>query len=297
MMAYALENGRKRWDKKDKNAYHSKPIVFENTLIYGDVEGRVYARDTATGTLHYSVDLGASVESQPLIHQGRLFFHTRNHQIFSLDARTGKILWSYKRNIAQSTTLQRTSRPTVYNNKLFVGFADGHICSLSIEEGMLLWERKISSGEKFIDVDMGPVFFNDRLYIGSLSGNLHVFNPQTGAVLKIFQDQIGRSPTIIDQNLVYLNTKGEVVVLNHQEQEIKRFKLSKEDFIGSITTWKGGIVVTSIKGNLYFIDKKTYQVLETISLGHTYSAVFGTPAVTRDYMAVLSSRNRLYVYQ
>ena len=99
MRAYSLADGREVWSSRDRNAYHTKPVVSEDVLIYGDIEGRVYARNHLTGELQYAVDLGASIESEVMVHRGRAFFQTRNHQIFALDAKTGKILWSYKRSI------------------------------------------------------------------------------------------------------------------------------------------------------------------------------------------------------
>ena len=297
MRAYSLVDGREVWSGRDRDAYHAKPVVSEGSLIYGDIEGRVYARDMLTGELQYAVDLGASIESEAIVHGGRAFFHTRNHQIFALDAKTGKILWSYKRSISQPTTLQGVSRPTVHSNKLFVGFADGTVCAFSLEEGMVLWEKKVSTGEKFIDVDMEPVVFGGHLYVGSSAGDLHVFNADTGNIVKTTKDRVARSPRIIDQNLVYSTTEGGLVALDGTGKEIKRVKLPNAGYLGSAIAWRNGIVVPSIDGTLYLLDRKTFRLLDEKFLGHAYSAVFGSLAVGGNSLAVFSSRNRLYVYR
>ena len=297
MRAYALADGREVWSGRDRSAYHAKPVVSEGTLVYGDVGGRVYARDHLTGEIQYAVDLGASVESEALTHEGRAFFQTRNHQVFALDAKTGKILWSYKRNIPYLTTLQGASRPTAYKGKLFVGFADGTVCALSIEEGMVLWEKKISMGEKFIDVDMSPVIFGGHLYVGSSSAQLHVFNADSGNIVRTLKDRVGRSPKIIDKNLVYSTVDGALVVLGADGRQRERVQLSTSGSLGSAVPWRGGIVVPSFEGDLYLLDRKTFRLLDKLFLGHAYSAVFGDPVVGEGSLAVFSSRNRLYVYR
>ena len=296
--AYNLKDGREIWSQKEKTFYHTRPVVSGKTLLYGDVDGRVYARNRLTGRLKYSIDLGASVESWPLVYKGRAFFHTRNHQLFSLDLETGKILWSYKRSIPQIITLQGASRPLVYKGKLFVGLADGTLCSFSLEEGALLWERNISQGEKFIDIDMDPVVFNGHIYIGTLSGNLHVFDGDTGQLLKIIPDRVHYSPQIVDGRLVYSTNRGEVVALNQSEKEVARSQIAPKTPLGSIALWKNALIVSSLTGNIHLLDKKTYRPLEQHSLGgHAYSAVFWPIQVTKDTLAVFSSRNRLYVYR
>ena len=296
MRAYDLTNGRPLWREKDRGGHHARPTVTGDGLLYGDVDGRVYNRHRLTGKLLYAVDLGASVESEALIYRGRAFFHTRNHQIFALDAVSGKILWSYKRSVPMTTTLQRVSRPTVHGEKLFVGFADGSICAFSLEEGILLWERFIGQGEKFVDVDMRPVFFQNHLYIGPLSGHLRVLNPETGQVIREINDITARAPSVIDGQLFYLNREGEIVVLDSEEREVQRVKMAEGDTLAHLAIWRDGFVVSSLRGNLYFLHKETLRPLETLSLGHTHSAIFGPLAVEGDYLALLSSRGRLYIY-
>src|SRR5690606_9929908 len=118
------------------------------------VEGRVFARHYLTGQLKYAVDLGASVETEGAVYKGRILFQLRNHQIFALDALTGKILWGHKRSVPFMTTLQRASTPAFVDNKVIVGMADGVVVALSLDDGSLLWERKIGTAAKFVDVDV-----------------------------------------------------------------------------------------------------------------------------------------------
>ena len=160
MEAYELDNGRLVWSEKDGSTYHAGAVAYKDQVIYGTVQGRVISRHGILGTIKYSVDLGASVETRGTIYNGRIFFQLRNHQVFCLDVETGKIIWGYKRSVPYLTTLQRASTPVVYKDKLLVGFADGVFAALSIDEGILLYDTKLSTASKFVDVEMRDELIN-----------------------------------------------------------------------------------------------------------------------------------------
>lgn len=233
MKAFEVSSGREIWSKKDKGTYNSFPGYYEGKIIYGTTSGRLYARNYLTGKDIYSIDLGATIESPPVFYSGRVFFQTRDHSIFCLDAETGRILWKYKRAVSFLTTVQRVSTPIIYKNKLYVGFADGNIVSLSIEEGVVVWEKKISSGFKFIDVDMTPAISNDKLYIGSVNGNLYILNVNTGEIIKKLSESVSRSPLILDNgHYVIATSGGEVIEFNSSDHVVKRMKVSDAPISG-----------------------------------------------------------------
>ena len=296
MSSYSLENGRELWHANDDGTSHAGATISDEILYYGTSEGRLFSRNSDSGDLIWSIDLGASIESSPTISSGRLFVQLRNHQVFALDASTGKILWAYKRSVPLLTTLQRASKPIVYRNKLYVGFADGNIASFNVEEGILLWERKISNGDKFVDVDMTPTFFNDQLWVGSSSNDLHVLDPKNGRTIRTLPFISGYEPLKFGDTLIYGTNNGELIGLNSSGKTVLKFKVS--DFqVSSVTNWKNGYVATDVEGHLYFVNAEDGKVEWKHHLGHEASGIFAAPATTKDKFALLSSRNRLYVFQ
>ena len=180
--SYDLMSGRQLWSKYDGGHYYSTPIIVEGAVIYGTSEGRSFSRNIDDGSLNFEIVVGDPVESSPVHHNGRLFFHLRNHQIFCLDVKTGKTLWSYKKSIANSTTLQSSSTPVVHKNYILVGFADGSLASLRIETGELRWEQTIGAGEKFNDVDSSPIVVGDKVFVYADGQQLISLDVNTGVV-------------------------------------------------------------------------------------------------------------------
>lgn len=296
MIAYELETGRELWKEQDKSSYHSGPVIFKDQLLYGTVQGRVYSRQYLTGKLKYVVDLGASVETEGVLYNGRVFFHLRNHQLFCLDAETGKILWAYKRSVPYQTTLQRASKPLVVDGKVYIGFADGHVAAFGIEDGVLLWENKLVSGSKFVDIDSTPILKDGKLFVASLSGPIAILDPNTGNLLRSLEYVASRAPLLRGDKLLFGTVDGSLVLLDKTFKEVLKRKIS-DAAISSIVEWKGLLAVSTVGTNLYLVDPTSLEVKATRHLGHNYSAVFGQLQSVEGKLALISSRNRIYVFR
>lgn len=296
MQAFELDNGRMIWSEYDASAYHAGAVAHKEQIIYGTVQGRVISRHGILGTIKYSVDLGASVETRGVIYNGRIFFQLRNHQVFCLDVETGKILWAYKRSVSYLTTLQRASSPVVYKDKVLVGFADGTLAALSLEEGALVYEVKLTSASKFVDVDNGAFILNDRVYISPANGTLSLLEANTGKILRVADFQTSRAPLIRDDQLIFGTPNGEIILTDKNLNILKTQKLSK-GVISSIVAYKSFYALGTTSGEVLLIDQKTLELVETYKLGHAYSAVFGEMQSSGDSLAILSSRNRLFLFK
>lgn len=296
MQAYELDNGRLVWSEFDGSTYHAGAVAYKDQIVYGTVQGRVISRHGILGTIKYSVDLGASIETRGVVYNGRIFFQLRNHQIFCLDVETGKIIWGYKRSVPYLTTIQRTAQPIIYKDKVLVGFADGTFAGLSIDEGVLLYESKLSTASKFVDVDNPAFIYDDRVYISPVGSNLSLLDPNTGKVLRTSDFSVSRAPLVRENQLIFGTPNGEIILTDKNLNILNTVKVS-EGLITGIVPYKTFYAVSTTIGEIKLVDQKTLKVIETFKLGHAYSAVFGEMQTTGDYLAVLSSRNRLFLFK
>ncbi len=294
--AFELENGRLVWREKENTTYHSGAVGHKDQIIYGSVQGLVTSRQYLTGKIKYSVDLGASIETRGTIFQGRIFFQLRNHQIFALDVETGKILWAYKRSVPNLTTIQKSSLPIIYKDKVIVGFADGALVALSLDEGVLLYEVKLSNGTKFVDVDNTPLIFNDLLYSGGVGSPMSVIDPKNGKILRKGDFISSSTPIVYDNRLVFGTAGGELIITDKNLNIDKRLKVSTS-MIASIVNYNKQLAIGTTDGVVSLIDPSTLKLSNAFSFGHAYSAIFGDMASVDNYLAVLSSRNRLFVFK
>ncbi|MEE2744499.1 MAG: PQQ-binding-like beta-propeller repeat protein [Bdellovibrionota bacterium] len=295
MRAYEIKTGKKIWVKKDGGEDYSTPIIYEDLLIYGTGQGRLFSRKAINGELKYSVELGSRIETQGVIYKGRLYLHLKNHMIFCLDAKTGEIIWSYKRAVSYKTTLQRASRPLLRNNRLYVGFADGFVAAFSALDGSLVWEKKIGEGSKFIDVDSSPKIFFGKLFIGSSSGVVYVLDPGTGKSLGRLAYSSLRSLELIDNEIFLGTKKGKLIVLDENLNVLRESK-NLGSSITNFLPWKRNKVLAgTLGGRIYALEKKDLSVVDVLDFGHPSSSFFGKSSTDEGYIAILSSRNRLHL--
>ncbi|MBF0360567.1 MAG: PQQ-binding-like beta-propeller repeat protein [Oligoflexia bacterium] len=294
--AYNVENGRELWKAKEKNEITTAPAVFKDMVIYGTADGRVIARNTLNGEIVYSVDLGDSVETAAsLDDKERAYVQLRSHKVYSIDANTGKILWNYNRTISLKTTIHTSSTPKFFKNRVYVGFADGSVVALSADDGSLVWERNISIGSKFIDVDMTPTFHDGLLYICSRAGVLTILNPDTGVILRKFDHKILRPPLFINEHMLIGSENGHLYKLDKLGNII-----DEKDFthpILHILQWQNNILLTTQGSEVFVLNPQKLQTLDTFTLGHRYSLIFGDPTINKNKLGLFSSRNRLYVFE
>lgn len=296
MNAFDLESGRQVWSEQEGTPLGAPVVYFNDHVGYGGESGRFFVRHYLTGKLKYAVDLGSPIESAPVFHNGRLLIYLRGHQIAQLDAETGKVIWVYKRAIPITTTLQRTSKPLIVGNKIIIGFADGFAAALSFEEGLLLWETRIASGAKFVDVDLNPLFSKGMVIIGSPSANLVAMNPDSGSVAQSYTLGSAAHPVLVNEQILLGTNDGEVVLMSLSGEILKREKISLLA-ISAIAWWKGHIIAAGLDKNIYAIDPLEMKIVDQFSLGHAFSAVYSDLVVNDSYMAVYSSRNRLYIFK
>lgn len=296
MNAYDLSTGRQIWQTDEKESINGQASSYKEWVVYGTQYGRLFARHFYTGKLIYSADLGAPLESAPVFFQGRMFVHLRNHQMMAIDAENGKILWSYKRAVPFTTTLQKVSRPLIYKNRLIVGFADGYVASLSMEEGVVSWEQKLSQGRKFVDVDVEPILFKGKVVAGSAAGPLYFLNPDSGFIERTIDYTVSHTPLVMGDTLLVGSVNGDVARIDSNGKIILKAKLDK-DGVSSLVHWKDHFVVTTMGKYIYAIKPSNFEVVEKMNLGSFASAVFGDIQIENDIMAFLSSRNRLYLFK
>ena len=296
MMAMDVESGRVLWKVKEETTLGAPVARFGEYVAYGGGNGRLFVRHYLTGEMKYAIDLSAPIESAPVFINERLIIYLRGHQIVNLDAETGKVLWSYKRAVAVTTTLQRTSKPLIIDQKVILGFADGYIGALSFQDGNLLWETKIVDNAKFVDVDLNPVLAGSMIISGSPSGDLMGVNAQTGAVAMNFGVSVMSHPYLKGQQLLVGTNDGEIMLLSLAGEKLKTLKISKEP-VSAVTWWKDHIIAASFDGMIRAIDPLTMEVVGSYAMGYSYSSIFSDLVTTDEYLAIYTSRNHLYIFR
>ena len=101
-------------------------------------------------------------EGTPLVHNGVMYFPGPSDRITAMDAASGDVLWTHRRelpaDLAQSLTFPDTNRNlAIYGNLIIARGSDDYIYAVNAETGQLVWETKIMDYRKGAKQSSGPI--------------------------------------------------------------------------------------------------------------------------------------------
>lgn len=129
-----------------------------------------------------------------------------------------------------------------------------------------------------------------------MDGGLVILDPETGGLLRKLKYNITRKPLLYKGRIIFGTMTGELVELDSYFTEVRKKKVAKHG-LSSLRVWQEQLVVSSFGRMLHLVRLDDFSLIEKFSLGSYYSAVFGKMQVDENYLAVLSSRNRLYIFR
>lgn len=95
----------------------------------------------------------------PLVHDGVMYLPSAGNTVQALDARTGDLIWEYRRNLAPGVPRGTGRNRTIalYKDKIFVATGDVAVIALDARTGKLVWETQKADPKKGYDQTAGPI--------------------------------------------------------------------------------------------------------------------------------------------
>lgn len=141
----------------------------------------------------FSTGLTAGHEVVPLEHDGILFITTSFNKVYALDAKTGKFLWKYERDlpdqamgVACCDVVNRGG--ALYGDKFYFGTIDAHLIALDAKTGKVVWDTKIADYKDGITITGAPIVVKGNVITGMTGGEfgargrLTAVNAETGKI-------------------------------------------------------------------------------------------------------------------
>jgi alcohol dehydrogenase (cytochrome c) len=117
---------------------------------------------------------GGGLQSVPLEFDGVIYMAGPMGRVFAIDARSGRQIWQYRRDlpsdVAQSTTRGETRGLAILGNRIFVGTLDAHIIALDTKTGRVVWDTVMEDYHKFFTVTSAPLIVRGNQVITGTSG-------------------------------------------------------------------------------------------------------------------------------
>lgn len=281
------QDGKELWHQMAKGPYLAPPIVADDLVIIGGIDGRVNAHARGDGTLRWTYQIREEIGTQGVVAGDLVYFATLEGTLLALDVRTGKFVWNFRREPSGRFTILGASRPAVVDGVVYKGFGDGSVVALDARTGALKWDRKVGRGE-YPDVDGAIQVAGNRVFAASYGGPVMALDRADGSVA--WETRVPFAyRTGIDANQFYVVTTTEVVALDVASgKRLWSAALDGAPF-GAPVVAQGFVMVPNGKG-LLVLDRRSGKRLRLFTRG---SGASGSPAILGKRVYVLSNQGEL----
>jgi alcohol dehydrogenase (cytochrome c) len=115
-------------------------------------------------------------QAPPIVNNGVMFVATPGNQVLAIEAKTGELLWRYKRAVPEDmTNLHPTSRGVgLLGDKLYFASADAQLVAIDAKTGKELWVSKVADYRQGYYMSLMPLVADGKVMLGTSGGELGV---------------------------------------------------------------------------------------------------------------------------
>src|SRR6266436_527120 len=115
-----------------------------------------------------------AIEVTPLVIDGVIFLVAPISSVLALDARTGDVIWEYKRPMPADlpACCGRVNRGlAAYGNTIFFGSLDGYLVAINANDGKVIWQTQVASSSGNYAMTGAPLVINGSVVVGISGGD------------------------------------------------------------------------------------------------------------------------------
>ncbi|MBW1870865.1 MAG: PQQ-binding-like beta-propeller repeat protein [Deltaproteobacteria bacterium] len=192
---------------------YAAPVIKDGILYVGNLDGYLYALQTADGKMKWRFKAGEGITSTVWIEGGVIYFGSKDDHVYAIDVKTGQnVIWKFK---AGDDVL---SSPKVNSGVLYVGSNDNNFYALDLKTG----KEKCRFTAQGPIISFGVFYKNLVLFSGGQKdGRIYAINKDTCE--KFFAYKTGykiESDPVLDGDHLYV-TSG--------DRRLYSFKINKTE--------------------------------------------------------------------
>jgi alcohol dehydrogenase (cytochrome c) len=130
-------------------------------------------------------------ESAPIVNNGVMFVTTPMNQVIAIDAKSGTLLWRYRRKRPDGATVpHETNRGiALYGDKVYFAAGEAVLVALDAKTGREVWTTEVADNRSSYYMTLAPLVAGGAVMVGASGGEFGVrgflaaFDPETGKEL------------------------------------------------------------------------------------------------------------------
>jgi alcohol dehydrogenase (cytochrome c) len=136
-----------------------------------------------------STGVNSGHEAPPIVNNGMMFVSTPSAQVLALDAKTGNVIWRYKRELPDDfSALHNTNRGVaLWGDKVYVTGLEPVLIALDAKTGKVVWEQTLEDYHTGYYSNLAPLIVGGKVMVGVSGGEFGVrgfvaaFDANTGS--------------------------------------------------------------------------------------------------------------------
>jgi outer membrane protein assembly factor BamB len=182
--AFSMKTGARLWRNTDYSFDTIlTPAVADGRLYIGsylDQDHNVYCLDAKTGKKLWSYLTGGAVLGTPTIANGTVYIGSQDNILYALDAKTGALRWRF------DNSLTFFAAPLIHDGVVYAPSQDGYVYALDEHSGALFWRAYAGVNPKTDIVGPGtltePVAVYRNVLFATTDDTLYAFDLRHGAL-------------------------------------------------------------------------------------------------------------------
>ena len=207
----SAEDGSLVWKFETEGYVHGTPAIVNDAVVISGCDGYLRLINIADGVEQQRIGLGDYVAASPAILNNRAYAGTFGNQVLCAGLENAEILWQYEH---PERHFPFYASAAVTADIIVIGGRDKMVHALNPQTGQPLWTYPAKSR-----VDSSPVIVGERVFFGTVAGELVALNLNSGE--KVWEFVTGAaiiaSPSVVDGKLVIGADDGRIYCFGERE--------------------------------------------------------------------------------
>ncbi len=284
-------DGKILWKYDIESAIEAAPLVIDNKVVFGALDGVLRALDTKTGKLiwDYKTENQIIGSANIWIDNGKklIIVGSYDYNLHCVNPSTGKAVWKIE------TDNFINGSPAIFHNKIVFGGCDGYLRVADAVSG-----KEINKSDLGVYLAGSPAIASNKAFVGDYEGNFFGINLNTMQIewqsKKQSEESVLLATPAIDKCKVVVGSDDKYLYCYNMNTGDVEWKYRTDGRITSSAVISSNkVLFGSRDGKIYMVNLDTGEKIWSFDTGKPISS---TAAVIENIFFVLTEDGRLLAF-
>ena len=247
--AVDAQTGEPRWTFQAEAEIISSANIAQDRLLFGSYDQYLYCLSAKDGSLVWKFETEGYVHGTPAIVNDAVIISGCDGYLRIINITDGV----ERQKIALGDYV--AASPAILNNRAYAGTFGNQVLCAGLENSEILWQYE--HPERHFPFYASAAVTADIVVIGGRDKMVHALKPQTGELLWTYpaKSRVDSSPVIVGERVFFGTVGGELVALNLNSGKKTWEFVIGASIVASLSVVEGKLVIGTDDGRIYCFGK------------------------------------------